>query len=46
MVNGKKDKIKILSETQLYKEIEENFEPSQRIKLEVLRKSKKTSSRN
>ena len=41
LVNGKKDKIKIISENQLYKEIEENFEPSQRIKLEVLRKSKK-----
>jgi len=40
-VNGKKNKIKILSENHLYKEIEEKFEPSQRIELEIFRNSKK-----
>ena len=41
LVNGKKNIIKILSENQLYKEIEENFEPTQRIELEIFRNSKK-----
>ena len=40
-VNGIKNKIKILSGDHLYKEVNEKFEPSQRIELEVLRKSKK-----
>ena len=40
-VNGIKSKSKILSGDHLYKEIHENFEPTQRIELEVLRKSKK-----
>ncbi len=40
-VNGIQSKTKILSGDHLYKEINENFEPTQRIDLEVLRNSKK-----
>jgi len=40
-INGVKNKIKILSGDHLYNEIHEKFEPTQRIELEVLRKSKK-----
>ena len=40
-VQGVKNKIKILSGDHLEKEINEKFEPTQRIELEVLRKSKK-----
>ena len=40
-VNGIKNKTKLLSGDHLDKEIHEKFEPTQRIELEVLRKSKK-----
>ena len=40
-VNGIKNTTKILSGDHLYKEVNEKFEPTQRIELEVFRKSKK-----